>query len=295
MDVKREACSPTRSPQGLKDYSVKEPPLNKQEDARDYSVRLTTSSSENCCLHHDRSPVLQHNGLTNTLLLHPPISPSCMPQCNRFQYMNAPFFSSNENLSCHKDNGSCTEIHDFNSLPPPLPPKKYSRNTVPRNEKNFAPSSTATLSETLSYVHSASTEKLSGDLERPTHDIDYYPAKDTFQIEMHTPHSSGSSAYDYRAKMIQPPLGLDPVSHVNDTVSLTTYFSVDNCMTDTYRQKYHQKPKVYMTESTAFHRDPGHIQLPESLMEPSCHKTLENPHHSIARTKMSYGTIPCNR
>ena len=31
-------------------------------------------------------------------------------------------------------------------------------------------------------------------------------------------------------------------------MSLTTYFSVDSCMTDTYRLKYHQRPKLCLPE-----------------------------------------------
>ncbi|XP_077332947.1 ubiquitin carboxyl-terminal hydrolase 53 [Lithobates pipiens] len=299
-DVKRDVRSPTLSSRGLKEYSVKPTPMNKQENPRDFSLRLTSSSSENCCLHRDHSPVSPHNGLASTLLLHAPVSPSQpIPQSNRVQYMNAPFFASNENLSCHRDDSSCTGNHDFTSVPPPLPPKKYSRSAVSRIEQTFAPATTAALSETLSYVHSATMERLSpGDFGRPDSDIDYYPTKDAFHssdIDLHTPHLSGSSAYDYRSKMVQQPLGLDQVSHGSDTVSLTTYFSVDNCMTDTYRLKYHQKPKVYMTESTAFHRDPSHVQVTESLMEPAYPRALDNGHNTIVRTKMSYGSVPCNR
>lgn len=33
---------------------------------------------------------------------------------------------------------------------------------------------------------------------------------------------------------------------LTDMVLPTTYFSVDNCMTDTYRAKYHKKPALYM-------------------------------------------------
>lgn len=35
-----------------------------------------------------------------------------------------------------------------------------------------------------------------------------------------------------------------------DTVALTTYFSVDSCMTDTYRLKYHQRPRLCFPESS---------------------------------------------
>lgn len=39
--------------------------------------------------------------------------------------------------------------------------------------------------------------------------------------------------------------GTDSVS-LTDMVLPTTYFSVDNCMTDTYRAKYHKRPALYM-------------------------------------------------
>ncbi|XP_067435370.1 inactive ubiquitin carboxyl-terminal hydrolase 53 [Thunnus thynnus] len=39
--------------------------------------------------------------------------------------------------------------------------------------------------------------------------------------------------------------GTDSAS-VTDMVLPTTYFSVDNCMTDTYRAKYHKRPALYM-------------------------------------------------
>ncbi|KAM5309416.1 ubiquitin carboxyl-terminal hydrolase 53 isoform 2-T2 [Glossophaga mutica] len=38
---------------------------------------------------------------------------------------------------------------------------------------------------------------------------------------------------------------------LGEPVSLTTYFSVDSCMTDTYRLKYHQRPKLGLPERTA--------------------------------------------
>ncbi|XP_028375339.2 inactive ubiquitin carboxyl-terminal hydrolase 53 [Phyllostomus discolor] len=36
----------------------------------------------------------------------------------------------------------------------------------------------------------------------------------------------------------------------SEPVSLTTYFSVDSCMTDTYRLKYHQRPRLCLPERT---------------------------------------------
>lgn len=34
-------------------------------------------------------------------------------------------------------------------------------------------------------------------------------------------------------------------------VAPTTYFSVDSCMTDTYRVKYHERPKLYFADVKA--------------------------------------------
>ncbi|EPQ19252.1 Inactive ubiquitin carboxyl-terminal hydrolase 53 [Myotis brandtii] len=36
-----------------------------------------------------------------------------------------------------------------------------------------------------------------------------------------------------------------------ETICLTTYFSVDSCMTDTYRLKYHQRPKLCLPERSS--------------------------------------------
>ncbi|XP_068136606.1 inactive ubiquitin carboxyl-terminal hydrolase 53 [Hyperolius riggenbachi] len=292
-DLKRESRSPKLSSRSKKDYNMNEMLVNKQEDSQECSHRLTSWSSENSCLHHDRSPLAQRKDLTTTLLLPPPVSSSQpIPQSSRVQYMNAPFFASEENLSYHRDDNCCTDNRDFNSLPPPLPPKKYNRSAAPRTEQHFVP---AAHSETLPHVRSVSAERLSfKDFGRPNSDVDYYPKKETFHssdLNLNSPNLAGCSMHDCRSKMVQQPLGLDPASHVNDAIAPTTYFSVDNCMTDTYRLKYHQKPKVYMTESTAFHRNPGHLPLTEPIMDPPYHRNLENP-HTIARSKMAYGSVP---
>ncbi|KAM9330474.1 ubiquitin carboxyl-terminal hydrolase 53 [Gastrophryne carolinensis] len=294
-DLKKEVHSPTLSPRRSKDHNF-ETLLNKPDSSLDLSHRLTSSSSEHCCLHRAQSPIAQHNGLTNALLLHPPLGTSQPSlQCSRMQYINAPFFAFDENLSYSRDDRCCVENCDLDSLPPPLPPKKYNRSAIPRAEQNVTPATV--LSETSTRIYLGSAERPTN-FGRPDSEADYYPKRDTFQsneLDVTMAHLSGSSMYDCHSKAAQQPLGMDQVSHVNDTVSLTTYFCVDNCMTDTYRMKYHQKPKVYMTESTAFHRDPGHSHLPETIMEPPYHRTLENVHRSMARPEISYGSVPCNR
>ncbi|XP_071975293.1 inactive ubiquitin carboxyl-terminal hydrolase 53 [Engystomops pustulosus] len=276
-DRKKEIRSPTLSLR-------KELQVNKPEDSRERSYLLSPCSPESCCLLIEHSPMVPTNGQANS-----PGSPSA--QGNRLQYMNTPYFVSDEEMD-----HCCVNHRDANNLPPPLPPKKYNRSAMSRTEQSLAAAANAAHLDSL--VHSASADRHSpGDFVRADPDIDYYPKKDSYHsgdLQLNMPNVSGSSMYDCRAKMLQQTMDRDPISHVNDTVSLTTYFSVDNCMTDTYRLKYHQKPKIYMTESTAFHRDPGHLQVPDTVTEPPYHRNLENPHHSLSRSK-AFGSVPCNR
>ncbi|XP_056421822.1 inactive ubiquitin carboxyl-terminal hydrolase 53 [Hyla sarda] len=286
VDRRKDIRSPTLSLR--KEYNMKEVQVNKPEDSRETSY-LSPCSPENCCLHIEHSPVVQTNGQANS-----PGSPSA--QCSRVQYINAPYFSPDEEQASIREDSCYVNHRDLTNLPPPLPPKKYTRNAMSRTEQSFAPVTPVAHLDTLSRLHSVIAERHSpGDFVRPDSDIDYYPKKDEFHgsdLQISMPNVSGSSMYDCRPKMVHQTM--DPISHVNDTVSLTTYFSVDNCMTDTYRLKYHQKPKVYMTESTAFLRDPGHLQVSETVTEPSYHRHIDNAHHSLSRSK-AFGTVPCNR
>ncbi|KAJ7406748.1 hypothetical protein WISP_131805 [Willisornis vidua] len=81
----------------------------------------------------------------------------------------------------------------------------------------------------------------------------------------------------------------------NDSVSLTTYFSVDSCMTDTYRMKYHQRPKLYFTDSGSFHKEK---QPPAAGVELTAtyHATLEPRHPAPEqRYKANAEGIHCSR
>ncbi|XP_063776305.1 inactive ubiquitin carboxyl-terminal hydrolase 53 [Pseudophryne corroboree] len=298
-EFKREVRSPTFR---NKDYSIKEVQVNKPDDAWESSHRLTSYSSNNCCLHLEHSSranvLMNTNNLPDPLLQPTASSSQTFSQGNRVQYMNTLSSVPDENQSYNRGDNCNLNNPDFNSLPPPLPLKKYNRSAIPRTEQHFAPATTAH-QETLSHFHSAGSERHShGDFVRPDSDADYYPKNDAFhsnELQMNTPNLSGASIYDCRSKLSQQTLALDPIPHVNDTVALTTYFSVDNCMTDTYRLKYHQKPKVYMTDGPSFHREPGHLKLAGTVIEPSYPRTIDSAHHSLSRSKASFGGVPCNR
>ncbi|MEE6461683.1 hypothetical protein FKM82_001375 [Ascaphus truei] len=305
-DSKREPRSPNLLPVS-KDHSLKEMQMNQSDDTRESSSWQNSSLSENIHFYPENSPsfretpvvptkMVNTNGFIHSQLQRPATSGSFSPPtAQRLQYVNSPFFAFNENQSSQPFSRDYNPV--INAPAPPLPPKKYARSPVSRTEQHFAPTVNVKLSETLSRVRPIRAERyLPGDFLRHESDI----KKEAFHgNELHTnkPNLAGSSMYDYRSKMGDShSVGLDAMSpNVNDTISLTTYFSVDNCMTDTYRLKYHQRPRTYVSENAGFHREPGHLQLTETVMEPAYHRTVHNTTPLEARSKPTLGSIPCNR
>ncbi|KAM4809313.1 ubiquitin carboxyl-terminal hydrolase 53 [Rhinophrynus dorsalis] len=315
-DSRTELRSPNLLPV-TKEYNLKDLQMNKSIDMQGSPNRLNSYCSENCYLHSENSPsfretpagpttMLSTNGVMNSQLQQPATSGSLVTsslqlpsQSTRVQYINAQYFLFNENQFYSRDDHCCTDDPDLNNIPPPLPPKQYTRSAMQRTDQNFAPATNSKLSEPLSHVQPISAERhLHGDVIRSEPDIDYYPRKEAIQsneINMNKPSLVGSSAYECRSKIAPHTLELDVSQGVNDGIALTTYFSVDNCMTDTYRMKYHQRPRRYMTDSSGFHREPGHLQLTDTL-EPAYHRTLDNVHPPMAtRSKQTFGSIPCSR
>ncbi|XP_029797392.1 inactive ubiquitin carboxyl-terminal hydrolase 53 isoform X2 [Suricata suricatta] len=148
--------------------------------------------------------------------------------------------------------------------PPPLPPKKYAVTSVPQSEKNGS-THNVKLPETFK-ANSSSLPKHSLSLDsEPGSEMGTYMnderLKETFQVKEHV-GSTPNYLSSFSTKEFQADLGtvdafcqpeVDSSSaYPNETVSLTTYFSVDNCMTDTYRLKYHQRPKLRVPESSGF-------------------------------------------
>ncbi|KAF0885337.1 ubiquitin carboxyl-terminal hydrolase 53 isoform X2 [Crocuta crocuta] len=189
-------------------------------------------------------------------------------------------------------------------IPPPLPPKKYAITSVPQSEKN-GPTHNVKLTETFK-VNSSSLPKhsLSPDSE-PGSEVGTYMnderLKETFQVKEHvgnTPnYLSSFSAKDFQADLgtvvdafCQPEIDSSSACQ-NETISLTTYFSVDNCMTDTYRLKYHQRPKLCVPESSGFCND-NSLSQSERGLGPMLHNSLGSNCPSEQRYKPS---IHCSR
>uniref|UniRef100_A0ABI7XLI6 USP domain-containing protein n=1 Tax=Felis catus TaxID=9685 RepID=A0ABI7XLI6_FELCA len=188
--------------------------------------------------------------------------------------------------------------------PPPLPPKKYAITSVPQSEKNGS-THNVKLTETFK-ANSFSLPKHSLSLDpEPGSEVGTYMnderLKETFQVKEHvgnTPnYLSGSSTKDFQADLgtvvdefCQPEIDSSSTCP-NETISLTTYFSVDSCMTDTYRLKYHQRPKLYVPESSGFCNDNSLSQSARGL-GPVLHNSLGSNCPSEQRYKPS---IHCSR
>ncbi|NXW60633.1 UBP53 hydrolase, partial [Eurystomus gularis] len=192
----------------------------------------------------------------------------------------------------------------YQNLPPPLPPKKYALNTLPGSESN--PAADVKPAEVLQN----NLLRQTGTPLKPASDAGVFPnehrLKEPFQVNepfVHKPDSpprlpvndfwtvsenflkKGSRHTGPRAGYVDG----------NDSVSLTTYFSVDSCMTDTYRMKYHQRPKLYFTDSGSFHKE-KHPPSAGVELNATYHATFEPRHPpSEQRYKANAEGIHCSR
>uniref|UniRef100_A0A8B9F7Y7 Ubiquitin specific peptidase 53 n=2 Tax=Amazona TaxID=12929 RepID=A0A8B9F7Y7_9PSIT len=192
----------------------------------------------------------------------------------------------------------------YQNLPPPLPPKKYALNTFLVSENNLAANTKSTevlqnnpLRQTGMPLKSGSEASIFTNEQR---------LKEPFQgneLFVHKPDSpprlSVNDFWTVSENFLKagschtgPSAGY---VDGNDSVSLTTYFSVDSCMTDTYRMKYHQRPKLYFTDSGSFHKE-KHPPSTGVELNVTYHAALE-PRHSTSeqRYKTNIEGVHCSR
>ncbi|XP_029941963.1 inactive ubiquitin carboxyl-terminal hydrolase 53 isoform X2 [Salarias fasciatus] len=174
-------------------------------------------------------------------------------------------------LSEQEDAGSGHRDPFLHNYPPPLPPKTFggsgslppevpprsSPRGGPRN--GISPLSHNTLRR---WIETPAEHRLSSDASSKSGSSD----QDRNEL----------SASESDDRLPSPKLGHDDgtdSSSLTDVVLPTTYFSVDNCMTDTYRAKYHKRPALYMraedhTSSGESDVEGRGLPLPE-VQEPS--------------------------
>ncbi|XP_074129161.1 ubiquitin carboxyl-terminal hydrolase 53 [Sminthopsis crassicaudata] len=178
------------------------------------------------------------------------------------------------------DNSGVLEPATCQSLPPPLPPKRYTKAmAVSRSEKKeLSPeqefSGKGKAKPPNIQKHAINTPSQVGaetrlkEIGQGKELAEYKPrVRSSPSTDFHIPLESiskGIPQSEAWPNMPEPP-GL---------VSLTTYFSVDNCMTDTYRLKYCQRPKLCFSESSDI-QDNKSLSQTETRLKAVFHEDLE--------------------
>ncbi|XP_031612184.1 inactive ubiquitin carboxyl-terminal hydrolase 53-like isoform X2 [Oreochromis aureus] len=124
---------------------------------------------------------------------------------------------------------SHTDPSGIHSLPPEVP-ERFSSRSEPRN--GSSPHSHTSLRR---WIETPAEHRLSSDASSKSGSSDQ-ERNDLSASESDERLPSPKSRHDD---------GTDSPT-LTDRVLPTTYFSVDNCMTDTYRAKYHKRPALYM-------------------------------------------------
>ncbi|XP_028932603.1 inactive ubiquitin carboxyl-terminal hydrolase 53 isoform X2 [Ornithorhynchus anatinus] len=192
------------------------------------------------------------------------------------------------------------------SLPPPLPPKKNAKTIVPGSQSRK--SSPEEKLQEIVQTHPLSLPKYSSALSQPELEAGactneerlkaVFPGKDfPHQKPSYLLNSPGSDFWAASEGLNKGFHQTKPSSSAvgaNEGISLTTYFSVDSCMTDTYRLKYHQRPKLYFTDKGGLCDEP--LLRTEAGVEPVYPISLEaSSASSEPRYKPSLGGVHCNK
>lgn len=197
----------------------------------------------------------------------------------------------------------------YQNLPPPLPPKK----NAPTSLQGLEHESLMDLKPTevsLSRTNPSNPVRQVANTTSKTSEASLFADEDRLKAPFQenefskTDSPSSLSVNDLWAVSSKPmnkgacsfgsnPSSLD--SNANETVSLTTYFSVDACMTDTYRLKYHQRPKWHFADAGVLKKEaslsPAGLQL-----NTSCHRTSESRYPITEHIhNPSIGNVHCNR
>ncbi|XP_034020578.1 inactive ubiquitin carboxyl-terminal hydrolase 53 [Thalassophryne amazonica] len=190
-------------------------------------------------------------------------------------------FSEQEDASTvpHDD----TFSHNY---PPRLPPKTYLNS--PTASSNTHSQQPDTYSEPRSGLSSWSRTTLRRWIETPAE----------HRLSSDASSKSGSSdqerndlsASESDERLPSPnPLNIDGMdsSAQTDRVLPTTYFSVDNCMTDTYRAKYHKRPGAYVMPDMKVE---DNSSSGESDVEETSVPDVSSPEPSKNTTETGYST-----
>ncbi|XP_043917587.1 inactive ubiquitin carboxyl-terminal hydrolase 53 [Protopterus annectens] len=164
--------------------------------------------------------------------------------------------------------------HTYQNMPPPLPPKKYRqgievdlRESSPVNDTRPTGIAFQVPSSFTSIHTNVHQSKLEASLLQHTTMLkDSTEERDAsvpklvaeFNCSDNVNITSAGTAGLFPAA----PRGRTGIctsfSEATENIAPTTYFSVDSCMTDTYRMKYHVRPKIYFKDSDSQQKEKEH-------------------------------------
>ncbi|XP_038588113.1 inactive ubiquitin carboxyl-terminal hydrolase 53 isoform X2 [Micropterus salmoides] len=203
-------------------------------------------------------------------------------------------------FSEQEEMGTVAHLHPFlHNYPPPLPPKTFGNNHADPSAVHSPPPEVpprlSPRSEPKNGLSSLSHTTLRRWIETPAE----------LRLSSDASSKSGSSDQDRNdlsasesdERLPSPKPGHDHGTDSpgpTDMVLPTTYFSVDNCMTDTYRAKYH-KPALYMKAED--HMSSGEsdvdgrgLPLPD-VQPPEPSKSRSEPGFSTTKTAAKWNPV----
>ncbi|XP_032399965.1 inactive ubiquitin carboxyl-terminal hydrolase 53 isoform X1 [Etheostoma spectabile] len=195
-------------------------------------------------------------------------------------------------FSEQEESATLAHIDPFSlNYPPPLPPKTFGNSPADPSGVHYLPPEVAIRlsprNEPKNGVSSLSHTTLRRWIETPAEN----------RLSSDASSKSGSSDQDRNdlsasesdERLPSPMPGHDDGSDspgLTDMVLPTTYFSVDSCMTDTYRAKYHKKPAFYMKAED--HTSSGESDVEGRLPLPDA----QPPEISKSRSESVFGFCP---
>lgn len=193
----------------------------------------------------------------------------------------------------------------YQNLPPPLPPKKYALTGLHGLEHDSTVSFKST--EVLCTNPSNTERHVASITSKAVPEASPFADEERLTATFHgkEPSKTDFSSVNDLWGVSSIPANKGPCltgtstnstdANANDIVSLTTYFSVDNCMTDTYRMKYHQRPKLYFADAGVLNKE---TPVPPTGMQlnMSYHSTSDSSNPTAEqRHKPNIGNVHCSR
>lgn len=220
---------------------------------------------------------------------HSPVSPvppylakTSSSEWNSSDDLAGPFSEQEEtNTVTHMD----TFLHNY---PPPLPPKTFGSSDADPSGIHLQPPEVPARSSSHSEPKYGSSPLSHTTLRR------WIETPTEYRLSSDASSKSGSSDQDRNdlsasesdERLPSPkPVHDDDMDSppLTERVHPTTYFSVDNCMTDTYRAKYHKRPAVYMKAE-------DHTSSGESDVEGRFHLLPDVHEPEPSRSRIESGT-----